>query len=94
MIEINGVTKLFKDKRKTLITALKNVSFHIQKGEVVGLLGENGAGKTTLLRTIATLITPTKGTVSVLGFDTVKEPEKIKKGLEFFLVEKQAFMSV
>jgi sodium transport system ATP-binding protein len=78
MIEINAVTKKFQDK-KVYVTALKHVSFKINKGEVVGLLGENGAGKTTLLRTIATLLTPTDGTVSVGGYDTVKNPDMVKK---------------
>jgi sodium transport system ATP-binding protein len=78
MINIQDVTKKFQDK-KVYVTALKHVSFNIHKGEVVGLLGENGAGKTTLLRTIATLLTPTEGTVSVAGFDTVKNPEEVKK---------------
>src|SRR5690606_12738384 len=78
MIEINEVTKRFKDK-KTSITALKHVKFTVEKGQVVGLLGENGAGKTTLLRTIATLLTPTDGNVKVAGFDTLKKPNEIKK---------------
>jgi sodium transport system ATP-binding protein len=78
MIEIQEVTKKFQDK-KVHITALKHVTFNIKKGEVVGLLGENGAGKTTLLRTIATLLTPTDGNVSVAGHDTVKNPEEVKK---------------
>lgn len=78
MIEINEVTKKFQDK-KMHVTALKHVSFTIEKGQVVGLLGENGAGKTTLLRTIATLLTPTEGTITVTGYDTVKNPNAIKK---------------
>ncbi|MFD1737844.1 ATP-binding cassette domain-containing protein [Bacillus salitolerans] len=78
MIQIQEVTKKYQDK-KVYVTALKHVSFSIQKGEVVGLLGENGAGKTTLLRTIATLINPTEGNVVVDGFDTVKHPNEIKK---------------
>lgn len=78
MIEINEVTKRFKDK-KTSITALKHVKFTVEKGQVVGLLGENGAGKTTLLRTIATLLTPTDGNVKVAGYDTQKKPEEVKK---------------
>ncbi|MGE6256352.1 ATP-binding cassette domain-containing protein [Heyndrickxia sporothermodurans] len=78
MIEIHGVTKKFKD-RKVYVTALKHVSFTVKKGQVVGLLGENGAGKTTLLRTIATLLTPTEGHVSVDGNDTVKNESEIKK---------------
>ncbi|WP_223701177.1 ABC transporter ATP-binding protein [Sutcliffiella deserti] len=78
MIEIQEVSKKFQDK-KVFVTALKHVSFTVKKGQVVGLLGENGAGKTTLLRTIATLLTPTDGNVSVNGFDTVKNPDAIKK---------------
>ncbi|WP_449539021.1 ATP-binding cassette domain-containing protein [Ferdinandcohnia sp. Marseille-Q9671] len=78
MILINEVTKRFQDK-KTFITALKHVSFTVQKGQVVGLLGENGAGKTTLLRTIATLLTPTDGSVTVAGFDTQKNSGEVKK---------------
>jgi sodium transport system ATP-binding protein len=78
MIKINEVTKQFKDKQK-YVTALKHVTFEVQKGEVVGLLGENGAGKTTLLRTIATLLTPTEGNVLVGVYDTVKNPNDIKK---------------
>ncbi|MBN8191211.1 ATP-binding cassette domain-containing protein [Bacillus sp. NTK074B] len=77
MIHINEVTKTFKDK-KNYITALKHVSLSVQKGEVVGLLGENGAGKTTLLRAIATLLTPTEGFIEVAGYDTIKNPNEIK----------------
>ncbi|SER01902.1 ABC transporter ATP-binding protein [Piscibacillus halophilus] len=78
MIEINEVTKRFQDKKK-YVTALKHVSFTVEEGEVVGLLGENGAGKTTLLRAIATLLHPTDGTIKVAGYDTVKQPNDIKK---------------
>jgi len=77
VIQIHEVTKQFKDKKK-YVTALKHVSFSVEKGEVVGLLGENGAGKTTLLRTIATLLTPTEGYVQVAGYDTIKNPNEIK----------------
>lgn len=80
MIKIHEVTKQFKDK-KVFVTALKHVSFTIEKGEVVGLLGENGAGKTTLLRSIATLLTPTEGSIKVGEHDTVKNPDAIKKNI-------------
>src|SRR5690625_1707355 len=78
MIDIHEVTKRFKDK-KVSITALNHVSLTIEKGQVVGMLGENGAGKTTLLRTIAALLSPTEGNVLVDGFDTVKESDQIKR---------------
>lgn len=78
MIRIQDVSKKFEDKKKS-VTALKHISFDVQEGQVVGLLGENGAGKTTLLRSIATLLTPTDGHIEVAGFDTVKDPAEIKK---------------
>lgn len=80
MIEINQVTKQFKDKKK-YVTALKHVSLSINEGEVLGLLGENGAGKTTLLRSIATLLEPSSGTITVAGYDTVKQANEVKKRL-------------
>ncbi|MBN6206747.1 ATP-binding cassette domain-containing protein [Ralstonia pickettii] len=78
MLEIQNVTKRFQDK-KVSVTALNHVSFTVGKGQVVGLLGENGAGKTTLLRSVATLLTPTEGEITINGHDTVKQPDKIKK---------------
>ncbi|MGE7186753.1 ATP-binding cassette domain-containing protein [Peribacillus sp. NPDC006672] len=78
MIEIHEVTKSFQDK-KIFITALKHVSLDVRKGQIVGLLGENGAGKTTLLRSIATLLTPTDGYIKIDGFDTLDNPNEIKK---------------
>ena len=78
MITVDKVTKTFKNK-KIYVTALKHVSFHIKKGETVGLLGENGAGKTTLLRSIATLLQPTEGSITVSGFDTQDKPNEIKQ---------------
>lgn len=66
MIHVDQVSRNFKDKKET-IEAVKSVSFRVQKGEVVGLLGENGAGKTTLLRMISTILEPTEGTISIGG---------------------------
>lgn len=77
MISIQEVTKRFQDK-KTSITALNHVTFTIQKGQTVGLLGENGAGKTTLLRSIATLLQPTEGKILVDQIDTSVNPNAVK----------------
>ena len=49
------------------IEAVKNVSFEVNEGEVVTLIGANGAGKTSILRTISGLVRPTAGTISYLG---------------------------
>ncbi|MDP5277216.1 ABC transporter ATP-binding protein [Chengkuizengella axinellae] len=78
MIEVNNVSKQFKEKKKT-IAAVKDVSFSISKGEIVGLLGENGAGKTTLLRMISTIMEPTNGSIKINGIDISKKTMGIKQ---------------
>ncbi len=56
-----------EEKKKNTFWALKNVSFHVDKGEVVGLIGSNGAGKSTLLKVVSGVMKPTKGKVQVNG---------------------------
>lgn len=63
--------------------AVKNVSFHIKKGEIVGFLGPNGAGKTTTLRMLTGYLPPTSGTASVAGFDIVDTPLEARKHLGY-----------
>jgi len=65
------------------VDALAGISFSCQPGRIFSLIGPNGAGKTTTLRIIATLLKPTKGAVTVGGFDTVKQPREVKKRLGF-----------
>lgn len=74
MIEVKGLCKSFGD-----VKAVDNLSFRVNSGEIVGLLGENGAGKTTTLRMIATMLKPTAGTVTVNEYDLLKEPGKIRR---------------
>ncbi len=66
---------------KTLGTnkVLRGISFEAQSGEIFGLLGPNGAGKTTTLRTICTLLAPDAGKVAVLGFDTLAQPDEVRR---------------
>lgn len=73
MLKVNNLTKKFGD-----ITAVNNISFEVQKGEIFGLLGENGAGKTTTLRMLATMLKPTGGTAKICGFDINSEPESVR----------------
>ncbi|MDA3847072.1 MAG: ATP-binding cassette domain-containing protein [Vallitaleaceae bacterium] len=58
---------LFKPKKVTK-TAVKDFSFHIKKGEIVGLIGPNGAGKTTLIKMLTGIIPPSEGTIDIMGF--------------------------
>lgn len=57
---------------------LRGVSFDVERGEVVGLMGANGSGKTTILRVLATLLSPTAGTASVYGLDIVRYSAEVR----------------
>ncbi len=59
--------------------AVKDISFSIEKGEIVGFLGPNGAGKSTTMKIATTYLPPTEGTVHVNGFDVVKQPMEVRK---------------
>ena len=96
MISVQNLSKVYKlsaKKMKELKTsegrkiAVDGVSFEARPGEIYGLLGPNGAGKTTTLRCIATLLKPTAGSVSVNGFDTVKEGEQVRGAIAFLTNE-------
>jgi ABC-2 type transport system ATP-binding protein len=58
---------------------LKDVSFHVKKGEVFGLLGRNGAGKSTLIKILTTLISGTEGQISILGMDPARDGPAIRR---------------
>lgn len=73
MIEIMELSKSFKK-----ILAVDAISFHVAKGEIVGLVGENGAGKTTTLRMLATMLKPTSGTAAVGGYDILRQPSQVR----------------
>ncbi len=73
MIELKNITKKYGER-----TVLNNVSFKVEKGEVLGFLGPNGAGKTTTMRIITGYISPSSGDVIVNGHDIKKEPVKVK----------------
>ena len=73
MLEVRNLVKKYGDK-----TAINGLSFHVQAGEIVGLLGLNGAGKSTTMNCMTGYIAPTQGTVIVDGHDIRKEPDKAK----------------
>lgn len=75
-----GSFKSFLSPQKKIVRALKNISFTIQPGELVGFIGPNGAGKTTTLKVLSGLLYPTAGFAQVLGFDPWdKKPEFLKQ---------------
>ncbi|HEX2579963.1 MAG TPA: ATP-binding cassette domain-containing protein [Rhabdochlamydiaceae bacterium] len=73
-VEIHDLTKLFSPQQPP---ALKEINVSITKGKIIGLVGPDGAGKTTLIRLMAGLLTPTSGTITVEGYDTIKDSEYI-----------------
>lgn len=77
-LEVEQVSKFYGDRQ-----ALDNVSFSVEKAEVVGLLGPNGAGKSTLMKIICCYIPPTSGRVAVCGFDTAAESLKVRSRIGY-----------
>jgi ABC-2 type transport system ATP-binding protein len=78
VIEIQELCKYYGQRR-----AIGPLSAHIEKGEVIGLLGLNGAGKTTTLRVLACDLLPSSGTVKVGGVDVVERPEEVRRKIGY-----------
>lgn len=74
-IEAKQVSKIYKGSS---YAALSTVSLNVEPGQIFTLLGRNGAGKTTFVRICATQLMPTAGSISILGYDAVKEPGKVR----------------
>ena len=78
MLELKNVSKKYGK-----MDAVSNVSFSVEGGQVLGLVGHNGAGKSTCVSMIATLLKPDSGTILFEGKDIVKEPDAIRSKLGF-----------
>jgi len=79
MIEVESLTKCFPIAGGAKLTAVDDLTFSVQPGEVYGLLGPNGAGKTTTLRMILGLLRPTRGQASIAGFGSAAFPDEVKR---------------
>ncbi|WP_425539277.1 ABC transporter ATP-binding protein [Microaceticoccus formicicus] len=76
MLEVKNLRKVYKSRfGLNVVEAIKNVSFKVDKGEYVVIMGESGSGKTTLLNILATIDTPTSGSVVLDGIDMNKGSE-------------------
>jgi len=73
-VKVENLTKKFGE-----VTAVNNVSFEVEKGQLFGLLGPNGSGKTTMIKTLTGQLKPNSGNAIVLDFDAEKNPIKIRE---------------
>ena len=74
MIEVERLTKRYGE-----IVAVRDISFSVAKGEIVGFLGPNGAGKTTTMRVLTCFLSPTEGCARVGGHDVFEAAHEVKK---------------
>ena len=86
MIEVTGLTKRYGE-----FTAVRDLSFTVRPGEVMGLVGPNGAGKTTTLRCATGIIPPTLGAIRIGGIDLKEDPVGAKRRLAFMPDEPRLF---
>lgn len=86
MIEVEALTKRYGD-----FTAVRDLSFGVKPGEVLGLVGPNGAGKTSTLRCLAGIIPMSAGRVRIAGHDISSAPIQAKRALAFFPDEPRLF---
>src|SRR5260370_9677095 len=78
MIKVEALTKRYA---RTL--AVNDISFEVEKGQIVGFLGPNGAGKTTTMRVLTCFLPPTSGTAHVAGYDVLEQPLEVKKRIGY-----------
>src|SRR6185436_5135247 len=104
VIEVSGLTKKFRTYKKApgllgaikglfrrrheIVTAVKDVAFRIEEGELVGFLGPNGAGKTTTLKMLSGLLYPSGGSAKVLGFTPWERQDGYRRQFALLLGQK------
>ncbi|MEK6606718.1 MAG: ABC transporter ATP-binding protein [Myxococcota bacterium] len=101
-IDIRGLSKSFRAPpgvgdlvrgrlRGGEVAALKDVTLSVERGEILGVVGENGAGKTTLLRVLAGLLAPTSGRALVLGEDVARAPAAFRARVTYVTADDRTF---
>jgi len=83
IVVVENLGKVFHDRSRGPVHAVRGVSFAARAGEVFGLLGPNGAGKTTTLRMLATILSPTSGRASVAGHDIRTAPAAVRASIGY-----------
>ncbi|MBT8043164.1 MAG: ATP-binding cassette domain-containing protein [Pontiella sp.] len=78
MIKVSGVTKKYPAR-----LAVDNISFEVDRGEIVGFLGPNGAGKTTTMRMLTGYLPMNSGSIEVAGFDVVRQPQEVRRRIGY-----------
>src|SRR3954452_23303480 len=78
MIHVERLTKYFGP-----VCAVNDVSFQVEKDEIVGLLGNNGAGKTTIMRMLTTYLPATRGVARIAGFDVMNDSMEVRKRIGY-----------
>jgi len=89
MIEIQNLTKSFGQ-----IKAVNDISFTVEKGEILGFLGPNGAGKSTTMNIITGFMPSTEGTVKVCGYDIMENPKEVKKRIGYLPEQPPLYMDM
>ena len=87
-LEVNGLTKRYPK------FTLKNVSFSLEQGRIMGLIGKNGAGKSTTLKAMLNMVCPDRGTIRMLGHDFRQEEEVCKQDIGVVLGSIQPVLKV
>lgn len=88
MIKFNNVTKVFNNS----VRAVDDLSFTVNKGEIVGFIGPNGSGKTTTIKMLTGILTADSGDISVNGFDIQKQPLDAKKNIGYIADNPDMFL--
>ncbi len=105
MINVQNLTKtyksplktgyIFKDifnRKYTTTTAIRNISFHIEKGSFVGFIGPNGAGKTTTMKILSGILYPTSGTIEINGYTPFEKKKNYLKQIAFLMGQKNQLL--